>query len=431
MLTADAFRKVLVSAFHLQQGDAVLAAVSGGMDSVVLVHLLHSCRVPFVIAHVNFKLRGEESDEDEQFCAALAEQFNVPLYLHVCSSSEFDEGKDIQEKARNIRYDFFKKTCREQGLKYIATAHHLNDDIETALFNFFRGSGSKGLTGIPARNENIIRPLLTFSREEIQEYAETHHLKWREDSSNLKDDYSRNKIRHHIIPLLRKDFPQGLKGIQASMKRIDLEQELLQDARQQYLKEVSVQKGTDLYFSIEQLKKLGSLKALLLLWLEPYGFTPGQIDTIAGLTDAPAGKAVLSPTHRIIKDRTHLILTPLHSIQSEQTELIPGKIINGILLEMRDNNHPDDVKLNTEQLVFPLYMRTWQKGDRMNPTGIKGSRKVSDILTDMKLPLHIKEQWPVVCDQSEIIWIPGYRIAEKCRIHPSTSHICTIRKIAE
>ncbi|MDQ3111737.1 MAG: tRNA lysidine(34) synthetase TilS, partial [Bacteroidota bacterium] len=232
MLTTERFREFLFSSCNYEAGKPVLAAVSGGVDSVVLCDLLAKNNISFAIAHVNYGLRGKESDCDEKFVSELANMLDVPFYMLRCTEETFAASGEnsIQAAARKIRYDFFETTCIQQGYAFIATAHHKDDSIETALLNFARGTSITGLTGITPVNKNLIRPMLFTTRDEIAAYAKEQQLAWREDSSNETDKYTRNKFRHHLLPWLKEEIPQSYKGFEASFRNLEEVQQLISAA---------------------------------------------------------------------------------------------------------------------------------------------------------------------------------------------------------
>ena len=310
MLDSARFHEFLVDTCVYVQGEPVLVGVSGGVDSIVLCDLLNTAKIPFGIAHVNFGLRGKESDEDELFVAEVAKQYNVPFYLERCTEETFSatEEHSIQIAARKIRYAFFETICKRNDFQKIAIAHHKDDSIETALLNFARGTGVKGLCGIAPVNGNIIRPLLFSTRDEIICYAREKNLSWREDSSNETDKYSRNRFRHHLLPYLMSEIPQAYAGFDASFKRLEESEELIHGAMELWRKTCCISYGNEIKISIEALSQFPKSDFFLLFHLRKNGFKEIQIDSVSNLLNGNSGTQFISTSHRLIRDRDFLFL---------------------------------------------------------------------------------------------------------------------------
>ncbi|MCB0382986.1 MAG: tRNA lysidine(34) synthetase TilS, partial [Psychroserpens sp.] len=302
----------------------LLIAISGGLDSVVLTHLCHALKLDITLAHCNFKLRENESDEDERFVLELGDALGLEVFVQYFDTETYaeDEKLSIQMAARELRYNWFLDLAKNLKFNYILTAHHADDNLETFLINLSRGTGLNGLTGIPEINDTIVRPLLPFSREQLEQYAQKHDLNWREDSSNASDKYLRNKLRHDVIPQLKEVNPELLQNFKKTLEHLndsaDIVNESLKTVEKHTLDSVDEHQVT---YKISEFKKLNNPKAYLYELFKAYGFS--EWNDVVGLLDAQSGKQVLSKTHRLIKDRTHLILTDLcHSNQNEEFFLI-------------------------------------------------------------------------------------------------------------
>lgn len=423
MLTSESFREFLFSSCHYEAGEPVLAAVSGGVDSVVLCDLLMKCKIDFAIAHVNYRLRGEESDADENFVATLAKKLNVPFYLERCNEETFSSSGEnsIQAAARKIRYSFFETACHQHGYSKIATAHHKDDSIETVLLNFARGTGVKGLTGISPVKNNLIRPMLFTTRDEIIAYANENKLQWREDSSNETDKYTRNRFRHHLLPWLMHEIPQAYDGFEASFNRLNETEKLVKAAMKHWERACcEVVDETETKISLAAAKSFPETEIYLRFFLRKKGFPEFDPAAIAAIMNGNAGTEFSSATHRLIRDREFLFLVKKNdapSISNDAFHFFPGEVPNEI---------PDEkwsAVIDSSLVHQPLTLRTWKDGDSLIPFGMKGRKNVSDILNEMKLPSHKKEQAPVIVSGNEIVWIPGYRIADKFRITKKTAAV--------
>jgi tRNA(Ile)-lysidine synthase len=427
MLTAEAFREFLFSSCRYEAGEPVLAAVSGGVDSVVLCDLLVKNKIDFAIAHVNYGLRGQESDEDENFVAELARKLNVPLYMEHCSEETFSKSGEnsVQAAARKIRYAFFETACRQHGYSKIATAHHKDDSIETALLNFARGTGVKGLTGISPVKNKLIRPMLFTTRDEIIAYANENRMAWREDSSNETDNYTRNKFRHHLLPWLMKEIPQAYEGFEASFTRLN-ETEKLIEATMTHWERSCCETVTEneIKISLTAVKAFSEAEIYLRFFLRKKGFPEFADGSITAIINGNPGTALTSTTHRLIRDREFLFL-----VNKKDAPATAGDAFSFSTGEIPDEI-PDEkwsAFIDSSLISQPLVMRTWKEGDSLIPFGMKGHKNVSDILTEMKIPSHKKEQAPVIVSGNEIVWIPGYRIADKFRITKKTAAVIRLQ----
>lgn len=429
------FKKHLSETLPLLKDSKLLLAVSGGIDSMVLVHLLQQLDYDITIAHCNFNLRGEESDGDEQFIQKYAAENNIKIFVTRFDTKAFaaDNKLSIQVAARQLRYIWFDELLEKNSLDHLLTAHHLDDNIETFLINLTRGTGLEGLTGIPQQNGKIIRPLLYFTRSSIEEYAKENGISWREDSSNASDKYLRNKLRHDIVPELKLLNPSFAGSFEQTLKNLQQSASLAHDAAILMYQQVVSEKEGQKHINIDQLKRLPNYKAYLYQWLSPFGFTAW--DDIYALTDAQSGKQVLSAGYRLLKDRTVLILEPLKHAERQVYEIEEG--ITGITeplsinLELADVISPDSTKnvlfVNNNLIKFPLFVRKWQEGDYFYPLGMNGQKKkVSKFFKDEKLSLSEKEDTWLLCSENEVIWIIGRRADNRFKIRNTTDTILKI-----
>ncbi len=419
------------------KSDAVLLAVSGGVDSVVMCELFHQAKIKFAIAHCNFKLRGKESDADEKFVEQLAEKYNV--FFH---SSTFDTNAlakknklSIQVAARELRYNWFDKIQKQYKFDYVATAHHQDDVVETFFINLLRGTGIKGLHGILAKNKNVIRPLLFANKETILSFAKKHKLKYREDSSNESDKYTRNKIRHHLIPLLKEINENASENILKTISNIHSVEIVYKKELAAASKKIISTNGKTTKISVKKLKHLQPIEPYLYEYLYPLGFNSSTVDDIVTALDLESGKQFFSKTHRIIKDREYLIVEPIVHVQEEEIiikETDKNIIAETIKLNFKIQKRDTSFKINKEEnvgqfdfdkLVFPLQLRKWKKGDVFQPIGMKGKKKLSDFFIDKKLSLQEKENTLVLVSKKSIVWVLGYRADDRFKVTNNTQKI--------
>ncbi len=414
----------------------LLIAISGGLDSVVLTHLCHELKLNVALAHCNFNLRGDESDADEDFVLQLAENLDLEIFIENFDTQEYahEHKLSIQMAARELRYHWFQELSEQLKFDYILTAHHADDNLETFLINLSRGTGLDGLTGIPEINGNIIRPLLPFSREDIELYAKKHLLKWRDDSSNASTKYLRNKLRHDVIPVLKEMNPQFLKNFQTTLSNLNDTADIVDKSLNAVLK-LAIESIDDscLTLNIAEFKKLNNPKAFLHEFLKDFGFT--EWNDVVNLLDAQSGKQVFSSSHKLVKYRDHLILSELNSEENSQDFLISqdDTIINMPLGDLRiemtngiSNTETNVLYIDKEGLIFPLLIRKWQDGDVFYPLGMTGKKKISKYLKDEKTPLIEKENTWVLISDSKIIWVIGKRADERFKVTDKTRHILKI-----
>lgn len=429
------FQNHIVSRFPFLAEKKLFLAVSGGLDSMVLLHLLQ--RLPYEIAvlHCNFQLRGLESFGDQNFIQEYCDQNNIPLFVTQFDTEAFakDYKLSTQVAARELRYSWFYELLEEKNFDYIATAHHADDNLETFIINLTRGTGLDGLTGIPEENDKIIRPLLPFSREEILKYAEENKIEWREDSSNASNKYLRNKIRHDLVPILKEINPNFLNAFQKTQSYLQESKEMVEDASIMIYQQVAKEAGDDIHFDLNQLKKLPNYKSYLYQWLNEFGFSAWN--DIYDLVEGQSGKQVLSEEFRLLKNRETLILSPILEIQEkEEFQIEANDTEVNFPLNLRlcqvdditiDSNRT--IFVDAEKIQFPLILRKWNEGDVFQPFGMHGkSKKVSKLFKDEKLSLIEKEKTWILLSDNQIVWVVGIRQDERFKIKNTTNKILKI-----
>ncbi len=410
-------------------------AVSGGLDSVVLLHLLKQLPYEIAVLHCNFQLRGLESFGDQEFIQNYCSEHNISFFTTQFDTEAFAEDYKLstQVAARELRYSWFYELLEEQNFDYILTAHHADDNLETFIINLTRGTGLEGLIGIPEQNDKIIRPLLPFSRDEILKYAEENNIEWREDSSNASNKYLRNKIRHDLVPILKEINPNFLDAFQKTQSYLQESQEMVEDASIMIYQQVAKEEGEEIHFDLNQLKKLPNYKSYLYQWLNEFGFTAWS--DIYDLVNGQSGKQVLSGEFRLLKNREILILSPfLETSEKEEFEINENETeVNFPLnLSLCNVGHitiesNKSIFVDAEKIRFPLILRRWNEGDVFHPFGMQGkSKKVSKLFKDEKLSLIEKEKTWILCSDNQIVWVVGLRQDERFKIDNTTNKILKI-----
>ena len=432
------FENQVSNHFPFLQGKKLFLAVSGGLDSMVLVHLFQQLNYEIVVLHCNFQLRGLESFEDQQFIQEYSNTNAIPFVFTQFDTEAFaaDFKVSIQVAARELRYSWFYEQLAIQKGDFILTAHHADDNLETFLINLSRGTGLEGLIGIPAQNEKVIRPLLSFSRQQIEEYASVNKLKWREDSSNASDKYLRNKIRHHLVPLLKELNPNFISSFEKTQSFLSEAQELVDDAAIMVYQQVAREEGEDIYFDLVRLLQLPNYSSYLYQWLKEFGFTAW--DDIYELVTSQSGKQVLAPYFRLIKDRDCLILSPLQSQENQQEfeiESLESKVKFPLNLDFSNVSEigvasDSTIFVDQDKLVFPLTLRHWNEGDVFQPFGMdRKNKKVSKLFKDEKLSLIDKEKIWLLCSNNQVVWVVGIRQDERFKIDPNSKKLLKIECI--
>nr|WP_227006009.1 tRNA lysidine(34) synthetase TilS [Marinifilum sp. N1E240] len=413
-----------------------MVAVSGGIDSVVLLHLLKQMEIDCAIAHCNFHLRGDESDGDFEFVRDLAEQYGIPFYSKDFDTKEYaaENKQSIEMAARELRYEWFEQLRELLSYQYIAVGHHADDVAETVLINLARGTGIHGLTGIKAKLGKIIRPLLPFTRTELEAYAKVNNLQYREDSTNKETDFVRNKIRHQIIPVLEEINPSIRKTMTENVARFREVEQIYNDVIEENRLHLVFQRDDQLMISIQRLQELPSPSSHLFEILSPYGFHHRDVKMIAKSLDSISGKRFFSSTHQLLRDRKYLILSNLEEVDQNMYEIEEADCETDIPIEMEASfiNRTPDFKFPTSpkiacfdanKLKFPLLIRKWKEGDQFRPIGMKGTKKVSDYFIDKKFSLSDKESTWLLCSGERIMWIVGHRMDDRFKITDKTTKI--------
>lgn len=419
----------------------VLLAVSGGSDSMAMSHLFLNAGLSFSIAHCNFQLRGEEADKDEQLVRDWCFDNNIVFHhIRFDTKEKMEEwGKGVQETARILRYEWLENLRKEQGYSHIATAHHANDNVETLLMNLFKGTGIAGLHGIPVVNERIIRPLLFAQKKDIASYIAEHNIPYRDDASNATDNYLRNAVRHHIVPVVEEWFKDGVQQVNESITRFSEAETLYRKAVDRELKRLIEKRGNDYYIPVRKLIKIEPLSTICYELLQPFGFTALQVTPVLNLLTAETGKRVESQTHHIIRNRDFLIITAKQYNATDfiQIDSVPCSIHAGkhqfVFSTDDDNKHiPSDnniAHIDIEKLSFPLILRRWKTGDYFYPLGMgMKKKKLSKLFIDNKVPLHEKEHVWVLESDKRIVWVAGMRLDERFRVKETTQNVLVVKK---
>lgn len=422
----------------------ILLAVSGGIDSVVMADLFARSKFEFAMVHCNFNLRGEESDGDEVFVKQLAQRYQVSCFVKSFDTSGFADLQriSIQMAARQLRYAWFNALLKEQKYEYIATAHHKNDVVETIIFNLTKGTGIAGLHGIKLKQSQIIRPLLFADRKQIEEYAQTHQLAWREDSSNSDEKYRRNLIRRRVIPVLEEINPKLLETLELSLERISGTESFFLSAVQELKKKCMYTLGKDVFINIQKVKDQPGLHVVLHEMIKEYGFQYHQTREISEAIrrttpEKQSGKVFDSSSHRLNIDRKELIISVIsrdsigsytitekeHKLDTDEVELT-FKVLEA--RKYRVMPLANIAALDHEKLKFPLTLRKWKKGDFFYPLGMNCKKKLSDFMIDIKIPLNLKNRVMVLTSGDDIVWVVGYRIDHRYRITDTTQQIYEI-----
>ena len=407
--------------------DKVLVALSGGADSVALLRVLDALGYQCECAHCNFHLRGEESNRDETFVQQLCQKFDIPLHVTHFDTTDYARTHriSIEMAARELRYQWFETLRQSIGASVIAVAHHCDDSVETFLLNLIRGTGINGLKGIAPKNGYVVRPLLQESRENILDYLQHLNQDYVTDSTNLQDEYMRNKIRLNLLPLMKELNPSVSESIAATAER-------LADAALIYNKEREmaiqrVMKG-ERVISISALLDETAPSSLLFELLHPYGFNSSQIKDIYQSLFGQSGRRFHSSQWEVLRDRDSLIL---HSFNGEEINHIPPTLTYETVDITPDFIIPRDKHiacLDADKVTLPLIVRKWQAGDKFTPLGMKGKKNVSDYLTDRKFTLFQKEHQYVACQGDKIVWLIGERIDNAYRIDTDSKRALIVRQ---
>ena len=414
----------------------ILAAVSGGMDSVLMVHLLRSAGFNFGLAHCNFQLRGDESTRDQEFCHNLAQQLRAPFHSTTFDTLHYAAQEKIstQMAARELRYRWFEQVRQQSAYTVVALAHHQNDAIETILLNLTRGTGIAGLHGILPKNGSLVRPLLFLNRDEIQQVIDENGLAYVEDSSNASNKYARNKLRLEVIPKLKELNPALEQTFAKNLEHFRDLEALLELQIAALKKELFVFKVDDIEIPIAGVKKLEPKRLLLFGLLQEYGANETVVDDLIASLDKHAGRVFETPGYKMVLDRQKLIITPAGKVASSEMLISENQhevdYAGWKLAVLHDDSplivtdNPMAVSVDAALLAYPLRLRPWQEGDRFYPLGMKGSKKLSDFFTTEKVPLLRKKEIPLLINgNGDVIWIGGYRPDERYKVSDKTKKV--------
>lgn len=409
-----------------------LLAISGGIDSMVLLHLFFNQKLNFEVAHCNFQLRAEDSNLDQNLVEDYCQTHQI-----ICHTKTFEISQKPQQstqmQARELRYDWFNELLNNRHLHQIVTAHHANDQVETFLINFTRGSGLEGLTGIS--NSLVLRPLLQFSKHDILQFAKENNIFFREDQSNKATKYVRNKIRWQVIPTLESINPSFIQSANQNMEWLKKHHIFFKQQSAKIFDEVAILNGENWHIQIEPLKKIDSYELLLFDWLQPFGFQAWT--DINSLIHAQTGKIVLSTTHQLLKNRDELIFSKLNDkitqeyifkanefLQFDNKEIVVEEILHFNLSKQQLSNiqHPS-IYIDKNSIKFPLKIRKFKKGDYFYPFGMTGKKKLSKFFKDEKLSQLQKENTWLLCSDDQIIWVINHRMDNRFKIKPETTNI--------
>ncbi len=438
----EAFEQFITENNLCTKDEKILIAVSGGIDSVVLLDLFTQAGYSIGIAHCNFKLRGDESDQDEVFVRNRATKYKVKFHINTCDASEYAKQHQcsIQEAARELRYDWFEEVCQLNGYDKIAVAQHADDQIETFFINLLRGSGVAGLKGMPLKRENVIRPLLFAERKEIEQYAKEKILDFREDSSNLSDKYLRNQIRHNLLPQLEKIKVDYRKPINKSLQYLTEDHQMIQHFIEGKRNELFIDQVEVVKIPLDKLFDSLDQHSLVFYLLKDFGFNRDVTDAICEVVqNNNTGKLFYSSDYQLLIDREFLLLKKAGPKSEDDTYYIRyvGDNINtpiSLKLEIAENigllqisKNPFIAYFDLEKLSFPLIVRKWKVGDRFIPFGMEGSKLVSDFLIDQKIDLFEKENVYVMESAGKIIWLIGYRSSDEFKITEKTETVLVVK----
>jgi tRNA(Ile)-lysidine synthase len=423
----------------ITKDEKLLLAVSGGLDSMVLLNLCKLANYNVTVAHCNFQLRGAESDDDAAFVRKASSDLGFQYF-----EKRFDtkahaafEGISTQMAARHLRYQWFEELILDQNLDKLVVAHHLNDNFETVLLNLVRGTSISGLRGMKPKTGNTIRPLLELERSDIEAYAKSEGIEWREDSSNASDDYKRNFLRHQVVPKLSELNPSLLETFKNTIeKNAEVESVFLESIEK--LKSIVKIQGDNHEIAKSDLKQFQVGSFQLSEILKEFGFNYEQSKEILEGIDGVSGKQFLTSTHELIIDRTSLIISPLNHDVFEPLLINQGQTIFSLsgkeyAIQKLDDGEPLErnaavAELDNSKLSFPLTIRAYQEGDYFYPLGMKGKKKLSDFMIDEKIPLNLKKDIRVVVSNQDIVWVVGRRVDDRFKVTDMTKEVLRIKK---
>lgn len=439
----EKFLNFIYSVLKLKKDDKVLLAVSGGIDSMVMMHLFFKAGISSGIAHCNFCLRGSDSDLDEELVRNTASLYNLPFYSKRFDTREYakSKGYSLQMAARELRYSWFEEIRKINGYNYIAIAHNLNDNIETILINTIRGTGIAGLTGIKPVNVNIIRPLLYADREEISRYCRENNIPFREDRTNNETKYVRNKLRHKIIPLLKEINPSLSETLAENAERMSDAYELITKIVAGFRNESVKEHPDRISIDIRALQEWSENSVFLYELFRMLGLPDVPLRDLRSVINGSTGRMVFAGSKRIVKNRDELLIVSVQPLKEEYYSIndfaglihipfIESALIAEKTKEFKITPEERTAYLDYDMLKFPLTIRKWDKGDYFYPFGMNHRKKLSDYLTDIRMSLIDKEKVYVMLSGGDIAWIIGYRTDNRFRITDSTTRVLILKAAA-
>ncbi len=426
----------------IDQSKPVLVAISGGADSVALLHILVRSGYECVAAHCNFHLRGAESDSDEAFVRRFCGSLGVPLHVAQFDTLGFASRKrvSIEMAARDLRYEWFFSLLDQLAIPVVAVAHHADDAAETFFLNLTRGTGLRGLAGMKTVQGRVVRPLLSVSRHEIELYCKANGLDYVTDCTNNSDDYARNRIRHHVIPEFKKLNPSFLTTMGGNMSHVAqvlaVFEEQVSIFRSQYVSETP----SGVFVDIAGLSMLSNPEPFIYEILQPYGLSPKMIHSVSrSVVECNWGRMFFSPSHRIVVDRKGIFVQGRESISDTEERVVvdtmPTRLPEPISANLRVFDKGDEfvpsrdpmvMHLDADKVQMPLIFRHWQKGDAFHPLGMRGKKKLSDFFTDSKMSQIEKESAWIVESNGAVVCVLGKRMDDMFKLTPSSSHVLEI-----
>ncbi len=426
--------------------DPLLLAVSGGLDSMVLATLCHDQQFNIAIAHANFGLRGAESDADAALVEQWASERHLPFHQHTFDTATYASvhKQGIQEAARTLRYQWFQALCTTFGYRFVVTAHHLDDQVETVLMKICKGTGIRGMAGMRPQasgiGQHVIRPLLFARRNQLVEFANEQAIRWREDRSNQSTDYTRNELRIKVMPIIRTVFPDADRQIVQTISRLQGVADIYRESIQSMINRLVAIRKEEQWMPVRKLQANRHWQTIFYEWLQPAGFRSAQIAEAEKLMQADPGKWMATGTHMLLKDRQHLVLFPTQRTQPDQFIIADptgrhhfpeGELLFGMANSVTALDLDDTIaQLDATQLVFPLKLRYWREGDYFYPLGLNKKKKISRFLIDQKIPLHVKQKVRVLESDGKIVWVVGLRIDHRFRITSNTKKVVTCTFLA-
>jgi tRNA(Ile)-lysidine synthase len=416
-----------------QPSQKILLAVSGGLDSMVMLHFFKAAGYQTVVAHCNFQLRGTEADDDEKFVADACRQSGIPFFSKRFETKVYATANkvSIQTAARELRYAWFHSLMEQEGLDLIATAHHINDSIETVLLKWIHGSSLESFAGIPVKNRRTIRPMLFATRNQLLNFATENKLAWRNDSSNESDDYQRNFIRHQVIPRLKEINPSLEATFRHGLKKIQGELEFLKSQLDQWKQNYVTEKAGQVFIDKKALLESSFSESLLWRVVREYGFNIDQCHDMMQALLGQSGKKFIGTSHLLTVDREHVIISPYDEAY-EAVTIKEGNsaVVRGaweITIEQSSGKEISTssvvASLDADKIKFPLTWRYWQPGDSFYPLGMENRKKLSDFLIDRKISLADKNGISVIESEGEIVWVVGHRLDNRFKITPETQSV--------